>query len=64
VAVISYDYWQRRFAGAPDVTGRTFTLNQTTYNILGVTQKGFSGDWIGHPTDLWIPIAMQSQVML
>ncbi len=64
VAVISYDYWQRRFAGAADVTGRTFTLNQTTYSILGVAQKGFSGDWIGHPTDLWIPIAMQSQVML
>jgi predicted permease len=64
LAVISHDYWQRRFAGAADVVGRTFTLNQTTYNILGVAQEGFSGDWIGHSTDLWIPISMQSQVML
>ncbi|HYL75558.1 MAG TPA: ABC transporter permease [Bryobacteraceae bacterium] len=64
VAVISYDYWQRRFYRAPDVVGRSFTLNGTTYSILGVTQPGFAGDWIGLPTDVWIPIAMQSQVML
>jgi predicted permease len=64
VAVISYDYWQRRFDRSTDVVGRSFTLNGTTYSILGVAQRGFSGDWIGLPTDLWIPIAMQSQVML
>jgi hypothetical protein len=64
VTVISYRYWERRFGLAPDVVGRTLTLNGTTYTILGVTAPGFSGDWIGRPTSLWIPIAMQSQVML
>jgi predicted permease len=64
VTVISYRYWERRFGLAPDVIGRTLTLNATTYTILGVTAPGFSGDWIGEPTSLWIPIAMQSQVML
>jgi predicted permease len=64
VAVVSYRYWERRFGLAPDVVGRTLTLNGTTYTILGVTAPGFSGDWIGEPTSLWIPIAMQSQVML
>ncbi len=64
VTVISDRYWKRRFAQAPDVTGRTLTLNGTTYTILGVTAAGFTGDWIGEPTDFWIPIAMQSQVML
>jgi predicted permease len=64
VAVISYDYWQRRFNRAPDIAGRSFTLNGLTYGILGVAQAGFKGDVIGFPTDLWIPMAMQSQVML
>ena len=64
VAVISYRYWERRFGREPGVVGRTLTLNGTTYTILGVTTPGFSGDWIGEPTSLWIPIAMQSQVML
>ena len=64
VAVISYGYWERRFALAADVVGRTFTLNGTTYTILGVAPSRFTGDEVGQPTDLWIPIMMQGQVML
>jgi len=64
VAVISYNYWQRRFSRSEDVVGRTFTLNQTSYRILGVTRAGFTGDWVEMPTDIWIPIAMQSEVVL
>lgn len=63
VAVISYSYWKRRFGLIADVVGRTFTLNDTTYTILGVTPRGFTGEWVGQPSDIWIPIAMQSQVM-
>jgi predicted permease len=62
VAVISYQYWQRQFAGS-DVVGRTFTLNGTTYTIMGVTPRSFSGEWVGRPTDIWIPVAMLSQVL-
>jgi len=63
VVVISYAYWKRRFGLAPDVLGRTLELNGTTYTILGVTSPDFSGAWVGRPTDLWIPMMMQSQVM-
>jgi predicted permease len=63
VAVISYGYWLRRFGLAADVAGRTFTLNGTTYTILGVTPKGFLGDWVGRPTDIWLPVMMHAQVM-
>ena len=63
VAVISHGYWERRFARAAEVVGRTLTLNDTTYDIIGVTPKGFRGDWIGKPMDLWVPFMMASQVM-
>jgi predicted permease len=63
VTVIGYNYWQRRFGGARDVPGRTLTFNNTTYTILGVAAKGFSGEAIASPTDLWIPMAMESQVI-
>src|SRR4029434_6402866 len=36
VAVISYSYWQRRFAGAADVLGRTLTINGSLFTIVGV----------------------------
>jgi predicted permease len=63
VAVISYGYWQRRFALAPDIVGRTLKLTDTTYTIIGVTPRGFSGEWVGRPADLWVPFMMASQVM-
>ncbi len=33
VAVLSFGYWERRFARASDVVGRTLTLNGVTYDI-------------------------------
>ncbi|HYL77393.1 MAG TPA: ABC transporter permease [Bryobacteraceae bacterium] len=63
VAMIGYGYWERRFALSSGVIGRTLTLNGTTYTIVGVTPRGFLGDWVGRPTDLWLPIMMQAQVM-
>jgi predicted permease len=63
VTVISAGYWQRRFANSPDVVGQTLTINNTTYTIIGVAPPGFSGERTGRPADLWIPIAMQAQVI-
>jgi predicted permease len=63
VAVISDRYWTSRFARARDIVGRTFGLSGTTYTILGVMPPAFTGDWIGRPSDVWIPIMMQSEVM-
>jgi len=63
VAVISDSYWERRLGREADVVGRTLSLNETTYTIVGVAPPGFSGEWIGQPSDVWIPIAMQAQVM-
>ncbi|MGH9850514.1 MAG: ADOP family duplicated permease [Blastocatellia bacterium] len=63
VAVISHGYWQRRFGLAPDIVGRTLTLTGTTYTIIGVTPRGFTGEWVGRPADLWVPFMMASQVM-
>src|SRR6185436_391382 len=63
VAVISYGYWERRFGLSADALGRTLRLNGIAYTILGVTPRGFVGETVGSQNDIWIPIAMQSQVM-
>jgi predicted permease len=63
VAVISYGYWERRFGLQAGALRKTLRLNGITYSILGVTPRGFIGEAIGSPTDIWIPMAMQSQVM-
>ncbi|HEU5219900.1 MAG TPA: ABC transporter permease, partial [Gemmatimonadales bacterium] len=63
VAVISYGYWQRRFAGERATVGRTITVNGAPLTIIGVTAPGFDGDIVGQPTDLWIPLMMQPAIM-
>jgi predicted permease len=63
VAVLSYRYWQRIFGGDRAAVGRTFELNGTTYTVLGVTPGDFTGEWVGRPTDFWIPLAMLSEVL-
>jgi predicted permease len=63
VAVISHGYWQRKFALDPGVVGKEFVLNGTRYTILGVTPPDFTGDWVGRPFDMWVPVAMLFQVM-
>jgi predicted permease len=39
--ILSYAYWQRRFGGAPDIVGRTLTLDGTPAEIVGVLPSSF-----------------------
>ncbi|HKF48572.1 MAG TPA: ABC transporter permease [Terracidiphilus sp.] len=56
IAVISYDYWTRRFARNPDVLGTTLYVNGIGLSIVGIGAKGFEGLEDAHSTDFWIPL--------
>src|SRR5260221_8510121 len=43
VAVISYDFWQRRFARDPAVVGKTLYLGPIPFTVVGVTLLRFFG---------------------
>ena len=60
--VISYDLWQRRFAGDPNVIGKPMQINLHAYTIAGVAPRGFEGCKTGLRTQLWIPLGMDRQV--
>jgi predicted permease len=62
-AVISYNYWQRRFGGRPDVLGKTLTLRKAALTIIGVAPPGFIGETSGQQPDLWLPVRMQPSVL-
>jgi predicted permease len=63
VAIISDAFWRRAFGRATDVVGRALTLNGVKYTVIGVTPAGFTGEWVGMPTDVWVPFSMASLVM-
>ena len=58
VAVASYNFWMRRFAGDPSVLGRWFRDGTRQFQIVGVAEKGFTGVEPGISTDLWVPAMM------
>jgi hypothetical protein len=61
VAVISYNYWTRRFASDPDVLGRTLYVNGVPMTIVGIASEGFEGVEGSGSTDFWIPLQSLGQ---
>ena len=59
VAVLSYNFWQRRFVGDPQILGRTLRLDGVETDIIGVMPEGF--DFASTDTDIWIPAGFSPQ---
>jgi predicted permease len=64
VAVISYNYWQRRFARDPAIVGKSVAMNGHPFTIIGVTPPDFFGVMVGESPDLWAPAMMTAQLYL
>lgn len=60
-AVISWEYWRGRFAGAPDVLGRSLRVGRLDYTIIGVANRGFAGPTLAR-VDLWVPLHVAAGV--
>ncbi len=56
-AVLAWAFWQRAFGGDPGVIGSTIRLDGHPVTVIGVGPEGFSGHFIGFPTDVWLPLA-------
>ena len=63
-AVLSYDAWQRDYAGDPSVAGSTFYINGKPATIVGVAPKGFYGDRIDtNPPSFFFPMYAMDEVI-
>jgi predicted permease len=52
VAVMSYGLWQKKYGGDPSVVGKTISLGNEPYTVIGVTAKSFDTDPVA---DVWLP---------
>jgi predicted permease len=59
VTVISYQLWQGRFKGDPQIIGKTQRLNGVVHTIVGVTPEGFHGTFVGWAMHFWVPASME-----
>jgi putative ABC transport system permease protein len=58
-AVIGYDLWQRRFGGDAGIVGKTITLAQQTYSVIGVMPAEFQS--ASGPCAVWTPTSFVAQ---
>jgi hypothetical protein len=61
-AVLSYDYWTRRFGQDPRVLGRTLRMGERLYEIVGVSDERFTGIEPGTVIDIFVPTMMNPAV--
>lgn len=63
-AVLSYETWQREYAGDESVVGSTFWVNTKPVTIVGIAPKGFYGDrLLSTPPEFYLPIETMAEIM-
>jgi predicted permease len=62
-AVLSYEYWQRRFGGSASVLDSRIHVGKADLSVIGVAQPNFLGENVGEAPDAWIPLDMQPRIM-
>jgi predicted permease len=56
VVVLSDEYWQTHFGGAPDVIGGIAWIDGRPHTVTAVASPRFRGTVFGLPVDVWIPL--------
>lgn len=54
VAIISHDFWQRRFGGDTNVIGKTLTLSGEPVALVGVMPRGFEDTTQDTERQIWV----------
>jgi predicted permease len=57
-AVVSYNFWQRRYGGDPAIVGRDIRLDGTPYRVVGILARHFAYLW--DDIDLWLPASFNT----
>jgi predicted permease len=62
VAVLGYRFWLRRFGLAPTIIGKTLTIRNTAFTVVGVTPPSFQGTIRGRDPEITVALAMMKEV--
>lgn len=61
VVVLGYNVWKRAFNSDEKIIGKSITLSDVSYVIVGVARKGFTGPEL-KPVDVWFPAAARGSL--
>ncbi|MGH9864230.1 MAG: ABC transporter permease, partial [Candidatus Acidiferrales bacterium] len=58
VVILTHGIWTQHFASDPGVIGRSVTIDDKPYTVIGVLPAGFNLLGISRRFDLWMPLAL------
>jgi predicted permease len=57
VALVGEPFWREKFGSAPDIVGRTITLDGASYLVIGIIPRSFMLQfWNFRASDVYVPI--------
>ncbi|MBO0801087.1 MAG: ABC transporter permease, partial [Blastocatellia bacterium] len=61
VVVLRHSFWQRRFNSDPEIVGKTMTINERTFTIIGVMPEKFNSATHFDFGEFWRPLTVDEQ---
>ncbi|MDE3195087.1 MAG: ABC transporter permease [Acidobacteriota bacterium] len=58
VAVLSYDYWLKRFGGGAAPLNQAVSISGAAFTIVGVAPEGFRGIMSGSSPEIYLPLSL------
>jgi predicted permease len=62
-AVISDNFWKRRFNSDPDIVGKQLILNGNRFFVIGIASPVFTGTDPTNITDIWVPVTQWATIV-
>src|SRR6185436_5676677 len=63
-AVLSHDYWTRRFGRDPSVIGKSIRIGAKVHEIVGVVEPRFTGTETGTFTEVFVPMMTNARAVV
>jgi predicted permease len=63
--ILTHAFWRQRFGGAPDIVGKSLTLNDQSLTVVGILPPGFDFDSVfspGQEIELLVPLPLTVEV--
>jgi len=61
IVVLNASLWKARFASDPEIVGKTVTLSDQKYTVIGVMKRQCVGAWLNSDPDVWLPIDLPDE---
>ena len=58
IVVLSYDSWQQRFGGDPNLVGKDILINNHQFRVIGIAPEGFKGTEFVYSPEIWLTASM------